>query len=113
LHDIAIARQIFQNKVFFFTSWGSFPCKKKKKVFMKNLPGASNTTSFSNLRKLQGDLSIRLYLAISRIVHGFDSDEAYQEFMEEEQGIEQEKQMNRNGINTTNQDMRPNESIYL
>jgi hypothetical protein len=44
-HDtcIAIARQIFQNKVFFFTSWGSFPYKKEKKeVFMKNLRGASN-----------------------------------------------------------------------
>jgi hypothetical protein len=40
---IAIARQNFQNKVFFFTSWGSFPYKKEKKeVFMKNLPGASN-----------------------------------------------------------------------
>jgi hypothetical protein len=40
---IAIARQFFQNKVFFFTSWGSFPNKKReKKVFMKNLPGASN-----------------------------------------------------------------------
>jgi hypothetical protein len=39
---IAIARQFFQNKSFFFTSWGSFPCKKEKKVFMKNLPGASN-----------------------------------------------------------------------
>jgi hypothetical protein len=40
---IANARQIFQNKVFFFTSWGSFPYKKEeKKVFMKNLPGASN-----------------------------------------------------------------------
>jgi hypothetical protein len=39
--DIANARQIFQ--VFFFTSWGSFPYKKEeKKVFMKNLPGASN-----------------------------------------------------------------------
>jgi hypothetical protein len=42
LDCIAIARQIFQNKVFFFTSWGSFPCKKEEKVFMKNLPGASN-----------------------------------------------------------------------
>jgi hypothetical protein len=38
---IAIAPQIFQ-KVFFFTSWGSFPFQKRKKVFMKNLPGASN-----------------------------------------------------------------------
>jgi hypothetical protein len=50
--DIAIARQIFQNKVFFFTSWGSFPYKKKKKVFMKNLRGASNIPGcFSNFSK--------------------------------------------------------------
>jgi hypothetical protein len=41
--NIAIAPQNFQNQVFFFTSWGSFPDKKeRKKVFMKNLPGASN-----------------------------------------------------------------------
>jgi hypothetical protein len=32
--NIAIARQIFQNKVFFFTSWGSFPYKKEKKKFL-------------------------------------------------------------------------------
>jgi hypothetical protein len=39
VHDIAIARQIFQNKVFFFTSWGSFPCKKKKKIFCEKFAG--------------------------------------------------------------------------
>jgi hypothetical protein len=43
--SIAIARQNFQNKVFFFTFWGNFPYKKEKKSFMKNLPGASNTIS--------------------------------------------------------------------
>jgi hypothetical protein len=49
-YSIAIVRQIFQNKVFFFTSWGSFPCKKKKKkVFVKNLPGASNILFYSIL----------------------------------------------------------------
>jgi hypothetical protein len=43
--NIAIVPQIFQNKVFIFTFWGSFPYKKEeKKVFMKNLPGASNNT---------------------------------------------------------------------
>jgi hypothetical protein len=31
--NIANARQIFQNKVFFLTSWGSFPYKKEKKSF--------------------------------------------------------------------------------
>jgi hypothetical protein len=31
---IAIARQIFQNKVFFFTSWGNFPYKKEEKKFL-------------------------------------------------------------------------------
>jgi hypothetical protein len=31
---IAIARQIFQNKVFFFTSWGGFLKKKEKKKFL-------------------------------------------------------------------------------
>jgi hypothetical protein len=43
-HDdtIAIARQIFQNKVFFSLPGEVFLIKKKKKVFMKNLPGASN-----------------------------------------------------------------------
>jgi hypothetical protein len=39
LLDIAIARQIFQNKVFFFTSWGSFPCKKEKKSFYEKFAG--------------------------------------------------------------------------
>jgi hypothetical protein len=34
LDCIAIARQIFQNKVFFFTSWGSFPYKKEEKKFL-------------------------------------------------------------------------------
>jgi hypothetical protein len=29
-----VARQIFQNKVFFFTSWGSFPYKKEKEKFL-------------------------------------------------------------------------------
>jgi hypothetical protein len=38
---IAIARQIFQNKVFSLPG-EVFLIKKKKKVFMKNLPGASN-----------------------------------------------------------------------
>jgi hypothetical protein len=36
---IAIARQIFQNKVFFFTSWGSFPYKKEKKSFYEKFAG--------------------------------------------------------------------------
>jgi hypothetical protein len=44
--DIAGARQIFHKNFFFFTSWGSFPCKKEKKVFMKNLPGASNRINY-------------------------------------------------------------------
>jgi hypothetical protein len=36
--DIAIARQIFQNKVCFFSLFGEvFLVKRKKKVFMKNL----------------------------------------------------------------------------
>jgi hypothetical protein len=39
LMPIAIARQIFQNKVFFFTSWGSFPCKKEKKSFYEKFAG--------------------------------------------------------------------------
>jgi hypothetical protein len=39
-HGIAIARQIFQNKVFFFTSWGSFPYKKRKeKSFYEKFAG--------------------------------------------------------------------------
>jgi hypothetical protein len=46
-HDfnaIANARQIFQNKVFFSLPGEVFLIKKKKKkVFMKNLPGASNS----------------------------------------------------------------------
>jgi hypothetical protein len=37
--DIAIAPQIFQNKVFFFTSWGSFPYKKEKKSFYEKFAG--------------------------------------------------------------------------
>jgi hypothetical protein len=37
--NIAIARQIFQNKVFFFTSWGSFPIKNKKKSFYEKFAG--------------------------------------------------------------------------
>jgi hypothetical protein len=37
--NIAIARQIFQNKVFYFTSWGSFPCKKEKKIFYEKFAG--------------------------------------------------------------------------
>jgi hypothetical protein len=36
---IANARQIFQNKVFFFTSWGSFPYKKEKKSFYEKFAG--------------------------------------------------------------------------
>jgi hypothetical protein len=39
-----IARQIFQNKSFFFSLPGEvFLIKKRKKVSMKNLPGASNS----------------------------------------------------------------------
>jgi hypothetical protein len=39
LPAIAIARQIFQNKVFFFTSWGSFPYKKEKEFFYEKFAG--------------------------------------------------------------------------
>jgi hypothetical protein len=38
MRHIAIARQIFQNKLF-FTSWGSFPCKKEKKSFYEKFAG--------------------------------------------------------------------------
>jgi hypothetical protein len=42
---IAIARQIFQ-KVFFFTSWGSFPSKKeRKKSFSEKFARAIAITS--------------------------------------------------------------------
>jgi hypothetical protein len=34
MNNIANARQIFQNKVVFFTSWGCFPDKKRKKKFL-------------------------------------------------------------------------------
>jgi hypothetical protein len=44
---IAIARQIFQNKVFFFfTSWGSFPCKKEKKSFYEKFAGRQQYHNF-------------------------------------------------------------------
>jgi hypothetical protein len=41
--SIAGARQIFRKNFFFFPLPGKFSLeKKKKKVFMKNLPGVSN-----------------------------------------------------------------------
>jgi hypothetical protein len=39
LTSIAGARQIFQNKGFFFTSWGSFPYKKEEKSFYEKFAG--------------------------------------------------------------------------
>jgi hypothetical protein len=58
---IAIARQIFQNKVFFSLPGEVFLIKKKKKVFMKNLPGASNIIKaiFHGFNLINDDMVIR------------------------------------------------------